>query len=66
MKVTLESTSEHQILKTPDGSVPARVWHGMTESGIVVHAFVTRLYATSVEDTERLEREMSADNQIPT
>jgi hypothetical protein len=66
MKVTLESTSEHQVLKTPDGSVPARVWKGTTESGIVVHAYVTRLYATSVDDTERLEREMAADDQAPT
>ncbi len=61
MKVTLESTSEHQILKTPDGSVPARVWKGTTESGIVVHAYISALFATSVEDTERLEREIPSD-----
>jgi hypothetical protein len=63
MKVTLESTSDHQILKTPDGSVPARVWKGVTESGIAVHAYVTRLYALSVDDVERLEREIVADDQ---
>ena len=66
MKVTLESTSDHLILKTPDGSVPARRWQGTTESGIVVHAYVTRLFATSVDDTERLEREIVAeDHQDP-
>jgi len=61
MKVTLESTSDHLILKTPDGSVPARRWQGTTESGIVVHAYVTRLFATSVDDTERLEREIEVE-----
>lgn len=66
MKVTLESTSDHLIMKTPDGSVPARRWEGTTESGIVVHAYVTRLFATSVEDTERLEREIVAEVPEPT
>jgi len=65
MKVTLESTSDHLILKTPDGSVPARRWQGTTESGIVVHAYVTRLFATSVDDTERLEREIEAERPDP-
>lgn len=63
MKVTLESTLDHLILKTPDGSVPARRWQGTTESGIVVHAYVTRLFATSVDDTERLEREIVSEQE---
>lgn len=65
MKVTLDSTSDHLILKTPDGSVPARRWQGTTESGIVVHAYVTGLFATSVDDTERLEREIEAERPDP-
>jgi hypothetical protein len=65
MKVTLDSTPDHLILKTPDGAVPARIWTGTTESGIVVHAYVTRLFATSVDDTERLEREIEAERPDP-
>lgn len=39
MKLTLESTT--QIVKL-DG-IPARVWEGQTDSGVRVHAFVTRV-----------------------
>jgi hypothetical protein len=63
MKVTLESTSDHLVMKGPDGSVPARRWQGTTASGIVVHAYITRLFATSFDDTERLEREIVAEER---
>ena len=39
MKVTLESTTKIVQLN----GVPARVWEGKTESGIKVHAFITRI-----------------------
>lgn len=43
MKITLESTSKIVSLVIDGASVPARVWQGETESGIPVHAFITRI-----------------------
>jgi hypothetical protein len=63
MKVTLESTSTTQILKTPDGSVPVRLFEGSTESGIAVHAYLARLYPNGEDDAERVERELAGPHR---
>ncbi len=39
MKLTIESTSKIVALN----GVPARMWEGQTETGIPVHAYVTRI-----------------------
>lgn len=39
MKVTLESTTKIVELN----GVPARIWEGTTDTGIQVHAFITRI-----------------------
>lgn len=54
MKVTLESTSKIVQLN----GVPARIWEGTTESGIPVHAFITRIAAPAAADVSEFEREL--------
>lgn len=53
MKITIESTTK---MVTLDG-VPARVWEGTTESGLPVHAFITRIGTPAANVTE-FEREL--------
>lgn len=55
MKVNLKSTTKIVELN----GVPARVWEGETESGIKVHAFITRIAIDSFETrTEEFEAEL--------
>jgi hypothetical protein len=54
MKVQLESTTKIVELN----GVPARIWEGHTESGIEVHAFVTRIAAKEGEDLSQFEAEL--------
>lgn len=46
MKITIESTTKIVELKTPTGTVPARLWEGHTELGTPVHCFITRICPT--------------------
>lgn len=59
MKITLESTTKIVELKTASGSVPARIWEGHTESGIPVHAYVTRVAAGATANLTEFERELT-------
>jgi hypothetical protein len=54
MKVTLQNTSKIVQLN----GVPARVWEGQTESGIKVHAFITRIAVEKSQDTSEFEKEL--------
>jgi hypothetical protein len=54
MKITLTSTTKVVELN----GVPARIWEGTTESGIAVHAFVTRLAVDKDENQEEFQREL--------
>lgn len=54
MKITLESTTK--IVKL--NGVPARIWEGRTESGIKVHAMITRVGVDMGEDTSEFELEL--------
>ena len=54
MKVTLESTTKIVELN----GVQARVWEGTTESGIRVHAFITRIAAPVDSDQYEFQREL--------
>ena len=64
MKVTLTSTSKILMLKPgllADG-IPARVWEGETESGIKVHAYITRVAVGKNENTQQFEIELQQCN----
>jgi hypothetical protein len=66
MKVTLESTRKVVELETPQGTVPARIWEGHTESGIPVHAYITRIAAPAEgADVSQFERELQ-EHAAPT
>lgn len=54
MKLTIESTSHIVTLN----GVPARVWEGVTESGVHVHCYVTRVAVKADQPTEEFEREL--------
>lgn len=44
MKITIESTSKLVEIQSDVGaSIPARIWEGMTDTGIPVHCYVTRI-----------------------
>ena len=54
MKVNLESTTKIVELN----GIPARIWEGETESGIKVHAFITRIAAPEDADLRQFEAEL--------
>lgn len=54
MKITLESTTKIVYLN----GVGARIWEGTTDSGIPVHAYLTRVAVRHGEDTSQFEREL--------
>jgi hypothetical protein len=58
MKITLESTKKLVALEVPGGAVPARIWEGHTDSGIPVHAYITRLGAPAGADQTEFLREL--------
>lgn len=54
MKITIENTSKIVELN----GVPARVWEGHTDSGIPVHAYITRIAARADGDLSQFEQEL--------
>ena len=54
MKVTLESTTKTVTLN----GVPSRIWEGKTESGVPVHAFITRIAVHKDADCSQFEAEL--------
>lgn len=74
MKITIESTSKIVELKSDrrqgwdSGNIQARIWEGLTDSGIPVHCFITRLAPTIPVDDPRqteFERELQ-ETKAPT
>lgn len=53
MKITIESTDKITTLQTPTGSVQARIWEGVTERGVPVLCFVTRIAPIIPRDDPR-------------
>ena len=43
MRITLDSTDKIVELTIEGKRIPARIWQGMTTSGIPVHAYITRI-----------------------
>ena len=59
MKITLESTTKIVEIRLPGGaSMPARIWEGTTGTGILVHAYVTRLAVARGADASQFEAEL--------
>jgi hypothetical protein len=54
VKITIESTSKIVHLN----NVPARIWEGMTESGIPVHCYVTRIAVAFGHNCAEFEKEL--------
>lgn len=62
MRVELESTTKVVTLEISGVGVPARLWEGVTSSGIKVHAYITRIAHDVNEPPEKVEefkRELS-------
>lgn len=54
MRITLENTSKIVELN----GIPARIWEGRTESGIQIHAFITRVAVRNDADCSEFERDL--------
>jgi hypothetical protein len=54
MKISIESTTK--IVKL--NGVPARIWEGTTETGIKIHAFITRIAIGKDEDGTQFQKEL--------
>jgi hypothetical protein len=54
MTITLTSTTK--VVKI--NGIPARIWEGYTQSGIKVHAFITRVAINKDEEQEQFEMEL--------
>ena len=54
MKINIESTTKIVNLN----GIPVRVWEGKTESGIKIHAFITRVAVGKDEDCTQFEKEL--------
>ena len=60
MKISLESTTKIVELVANGGTVPARIWEGVTDGGIAVHAFITRIAALETDNLTDFERELQS------
>ena len=60
MKITIESTSKIVEMRPSFARdpIPCRVWEGFTESGIRLHAFISRVAVLESEDTSQFDREL--------
>ena len=59
MKAILNSTSKIVELN----GIPARIWEGETDSGIKIHAFISRIAIDKNEpDKEQFEKELQQCN----
>lgn len=65
MKATIESTSKvvTLIVSEPNRSVtremPARIWEGVTESGVKFHAYIVRVAVALDQDQSQFENELT-------
>jgi hypothetical protein len=60
MKITIESTTRIVEVTSADGgfTMPARIWEGVTESGIPVQCLMTRIAAPANAGLEQFAREL--------
>lgn len=57
MKASIKSTSKIVHLN----GVPARVWEGQTESGVKIHAYITRV---AIDKDEKYEERKRFSNEL--
>lgn len=64
VKITLEPTTAIvELAERPNGpTIPARLWEGVTDCGVKVHCYITRV-SVAPADTERFETEFSLEPQ---
>jgi hypothetical protein len=65
MIVTLRSTTKIVSLRAQSsgslpGEMPARIWEGTTNTGIKVHAYITRIAVNAEQNQKEFERELQA------
>jgi hypothetical protein len=60
MNVQLHSTEKIVHIN----GLPARVWEGVTESGVPCHAFITRIAVARDQDATEFEKELQ-EHQPP-
>jgi hypothetical protein len=65
MNVTLESTTKIVELVVDGKTVPARIWEGETDTGIPVHAYITRIAVAPDHDASQFERELRRTHSEP-
>lgn len=60
MKLIIENTTKIVGLQASGGAgaIPARIWEGITDTGIKVHLYVTRIAVAMEENQEEFEREL--------
>lgn len=56
--MTITITNTQKIIYI--NGIPARVWEGKTESGVPIHAFVTRIGVDKSENLEQFEKELQS------
>lgn len=61
MRITIESTTK---LVEVNG-VPARIWEGVTDSGVPVHCLITRVMVDRADDTGQFDAELGAEHRPP-
>jgi hypothetical protein len=62
MKITIESTTKITNLN----GVPARIWEGVSENGVKIHCFITRVAIDKDEpNSEQFEKELK-EHKPPT
>ena len=58
MKITLENTPTIVTIVKDGAQTPARVWCGVTDTGIKVQALITRIAADAAENLKQFDAEL--------
>lgn len=58
MRIDIEPTPEMYEAPINGVSVPVRIWHGFTENGVAIEAYVIAITPDYPEDAAKLEMEM--------
>ena len=58
MKITLENTTTIVTIVKDGAQIPARVWCGVTDTGIKVQALITRIAADAAENLKQFDAEL--------
>lgn len=60
MRITIEKTDQMVTVETRGGgTIPARVWKGVTDGGVECQLLVTRIAVHKAADNSAFERELT-------